>query len=226
MRNMTVIRMMSIASLVVPACVDGDGDLLDDTAQAVALDSSTATTIDLATAIASGATVIERSSTGQAVANAAPIVVGHRCNELRGDGSTEGVHCADVAFVDTATGWEIWPVGQAFCQTVSGGALRQCAGIRQNVGLYNPGAQLSGQQVNCGRFGGSACPATVRFQHSSPHVRLPAIINACYEIWASMVDDRIVLPVSARPLGPGPNVASAHIAFCATALKPQPTPQP
>jgi hypothetical protein len=147
-------------------------------------------------------------------------VVGHACNVLGGDGSTEGAHCADLAFVQNSTGWEIWPVGQALCQT-SGGVEKQCAGIRQNAGLFNPpnpmnpSGELTGAQHNCGRFGGSACPATVRFQNSGGHFQLPVPpAGFCVEIWAAMIDDQIVLPVSAKTVGPGPNVASGHRRFC------------
>lgn len=152
--------------------------------------------------------LVDRTPSAQAT------VVGHTCNVLGGDGSTEGVHCADLAFVQNATGWEMWGVGQALCQT-SGGTEKQCAGIRQNAGLFNPGGQLAGAQHNCGRFGGSACPATVRFQNSSGHFQLPVPpAGFCVEIWAAMIDDEIVLPVSAKTVGPGPNVASAHRLFC------------
>jgi hypothetical protein len=148
-------------------------------------------------------------------ASAAPTVLGHACNVLGGDGSTQGVHCADLAFVTNSTGWEMWGVGEALCQTISGGVEKQCAGIRQNVGLYNPSGQLAGAQHNCGRFGGSACPATVRFQNSSGHATLPfPPAGFCYEIWAAMTNEQIVLPVSARTVGPSPNVGTAHFDFC------------
>lgn len=142
-------------------------------------------------------------------------VVGHTCNVLGGDGSTEGVHCADLAFVQNATGWDIWAVGQALCQPSGGGTEKQCAGIRQNTVLFDLLGPLASSQHNCGRFGGSACPATVRFQNASGHFQLavPAA-GKCVEIWAAMINDEIVLPVSAKTVGPGPNVASTHVQFC------------
>jgi hypothetical protein len=150
----------------------------------------------------------------------AATVVGHKCNVLGSDGTTQGVHCADLAFVQNATGWEMWGVDEGLCQSPAG-AEKQCAGIRENVGLFNPpnpmnpSGQLAGAQHNCGRFGGSACPATVRFQNSSGHFQLPfPPPGFCAEIWASMINDEIVLPGSAKTVGPGPNVASGHMQFC------------
>lgn len=142
-------------------------------------------------------------------------VVGHTCNVLGGDGSREGVHCADLAFVQNTTGWEMWGVGESLCQPSGGGTEEQCAGIRQNVGLFSASGQLAGAQHNCGRFGGSACPATVRFQNTSGHkqVAFPPS-GTCLQIWAALVNDEIVLPVSAKTVGPSPNVASAHMVFC------------
>lgn len=146
-----------------------------------------------------------------------PTEVGHVCNVLGSDGSTEGVHCANLAYVtnDTDTGWVIWPVGEALCQTVSDHVEKQCAGIRQNPGLFDSGAQINSLQRNCGRFGGAACPATTRFKMSGNHFALDfPSPGTCIDLWATMVNDAIVLPVSAKPLGPTPDVTSGDVEFC------------
>jgi hypothetical protein len=151
-------------------------------------------------------------------------VIGHTCNVLGANGTTtgvsqEGVHCADLAFVQNATGWEVWPVAQALCQTVSNHVEKPCAGIRQNIGLFNPPnpqnptGQLSGAQHNCGQFGGSPCPAAGRFQNSGGHFQIPVPpLGFCAEVWAAMVNDSIVLP--GKTVGPNPHVGSGHMGFC------------
>lgn len=146
-----------------------------------------------------------------------PTEVGHVCNVLGNDGSTEGVHCADLAYVSNATntGWMIWPIGEALCQTVSDHVEKQCAGIHQNPGLFDSGAQINSLPRNCGRFGGAACPATTRFKMSGNHFELDFPESGeCIDLWASMPEDKIVLPVSAKTVGPTPNVTSGSVEFC------------
>ena len=147
-------------------------------------------------------------------------VQGHHCLSMGNDGAREGVHCADTAFEGTLSDVEAWGVGASLCQTLTKVVL-QCAGIRQNVGLYaagpNGAVPLARHQWNCGRYGGSACPRPQdgRFQNGSGHTLVHIPFGGCIEMWAALVDDYITLPQSARKLGPGPNVAaSPHSLLC------------
>src|SRR5215468_2535024 len=141
----------------------------------------------------------------------AAVVGGHACNVMGNDGPREGVHCADYAFVQKdATHFEVWGLGESLCQPSGGGTEQQCAGIRQNVNIYNitEGLQMAGAGHTCGRFGGSACPANARFQNTSGHAILTIPVGGNRAIQAALVNDEIVLPKSGKTVGPGPTVFS------------------
>jgi hypothetical protein len=138
---------------------------------------------------------------------------GHVCNILARDGVTEGVHCADWAFVRTsATTFEVWGVGESLCQPSGGGPEERCSGIKQNVNIYVNDLEQAGQGHLCGVLGGSDCPmGNVRFSNTSGHAPLTIPVGGRATIQAGLVNDEFVLATSPTvPRVIGPNVFSSR----------------
>jgi hypothetical protein len=137
-------------------------------------------------------------------------LISHVCKVIGSDQfGNQGVACGDLLVEsDGAGGVILAGQNEVLCQD-STNTVVECAGIHETAALCNGGG--------CSTFPG-VCG--VRFGHSPCGVR--RVENAVLidyfpcspESWGDALDTSIVLPVSGKTVGPGPNVASGHGAFC------------
>jgi len=83
----------------------------------------------------------------------------HHCTSIGNDGTTEGIICADIVTSSTSGSFPYYSSGQveAYCQTISSGAVVQCANINEVVGIFDPARHVVLGSRFCGHTDG-ACP--------------------------------------------------------------------
>ncbi|HEX3476534.1 MAG TPA: hypothetical protein VHT91_16025 [Kofleriaceae bacterium] len=155
-------------------------------------------------------------SASDSLTTAAATEGGHACNVVATDNVTEGVHCANWAFVrQNATQFQIWGVGESLCQPKGGGTEERCTGIQQNVNINVNDQEQAGQGHVCGVLGGSACPGgTVRFSNTSGHKLVTIPVGGCVTIQAALINDAFVFSTSSNLEWFGANVFSLPRSLC------------
>jgi hypothetical protein len=122
----------------------------------------------------------------------------HSCKAIGSDGTTQGVVCADLYSHPDGAGTDYYGQNEVACQTISSGALKECAGIHETPVIGNPVGTHSGGEQVCGtRFGHSKC-AVGRDIHVAPVYHSAQTGSFTCSIWAESVRTSIVLPGSAK----------------------------
>ncbi len=163
----------------------------------------------------------------------------HTCTILGNDGTTQGVLCTDIVTGPDPEGisGQYWAEAQVeeYCQTISNGALVQCANATAEFGLFGPGTTFplnAHSFTQCGHASGPCAGVGQRNYFQAPSMEYYEDLNHCsgnvnYETQVQTVafsdqfNTSIELPGSDKTLyltptngNDSPNQGSGHYFIC------------